>query len=201
MSDPFSTSSDLLRRIHISPSKNPMISKPPVLLSPRRPERRIIRTPIKSIQRSRYTYRATRSLDRNHKLVRVSEFSPLDERVVNAPSRRVTAPSTAKLQRPLTSVNLTSRLRAEASVSPNKLASNEDKGSEIKNTEERSTAGVVPKKSVRFQLPDENPLECSEGSPRKDGLGEIKQLLLEVLGRQRRMEEDIKLLKLMIQKK
>ena len=201
MSDPFSTSSDLLRRIHISPSKNPMISKPPVLLSPRRPERRIVRTPSKSIQRNRYTYRTTQSLDRSHKLVRVSEFSPLDERVVNAPSRRVTASSATTLQRPLTSINLTSRLRAEASVSPNKPVSNEDKGLEISDTEAIGKAGVVPKKSVRFQLPEENPLERSEGSPGKGGLEEIKQLLLEVLGRQTRMEEDIKLLKSMIQKK
>ena len=82
----------------------------------------------------------------------------------------------------------------------NKLVSNEDKGLEISDTEATSKAGVVPKKSVRFQLPDENPLERSEGSPGKGGLEEIKQLLLEVLGRQRRMEEDIKILKSTIKK-
>lgn len=180
-------SSDVYRRLQISPSKNNHLKKPALRLSPRRVYRvnDINYTPSQA-HRDRISKHLTQSLDRDAKLFippispthsilsRIGENAKSERRLLQDTSNKDKSRKEITQRGPTT--NLLQRLREESSRVEDNINSKDQSVSVGANH-------TKDKKSVKFFLPSEENLS--------DELGQLRQLLEHVVQRQDRLERSI----------
>ncbi|CAB4255697.1 similar to Kazachstania africana KAFR_0B05600 hypothetical protein [Maudiozyma barnettii] len=185
-----SHSSDVFRRLQISPSKNNAIKKPALRLSPRKVSktRDLQYTPSK-YETHLNSDRFTQSLDRSSRLFMSRTSSPSNQSHQN--EHTTSNPISILKQGPATNTsrllgnNLLNKLREEASI-PSRV----DK---LMNENKMRYKSKLEEKNVKFYLPtDDNT---------KEEISTIKSMLEQIISRQNTLERSIEDIKSTLRKK
>ncbi|SMN21102.1 similar to Kazachstania africana KAFR_0B05600 hypothetical protein [Maudiozyma saulgeensis] len=184
-----SQSSDVFRRLQISPSKNNAIKKPALRLSPRK----VSRTRDLQYTPSKYESHLnpdmfTKSLDRSSKLL-IGKIPSHDNGPPQNDHSRSNPPSILKQGPPTSSSrlggnNLLNKLREEESIS-----SRVDK---IMNENKKRYKSKMEEKNVKFYLPTDDNI--------REEVDSLKSMLEHIISRQDTLEKSIEEIKSLLKK-